>query len=169
MENLKRIVNEYFPEYDTWLDTHVTKNPVWVAEVGKGDYVREIIDDDGRPGFPEKSWLRLKQLIEITDLSINKFYLRWRRKRICVLEDFSYIFFARCLQADWPSGQNLSFFLTGTGNDTIIVQRWALPTLEWTSPVERRSFEETKPEFIIWNNTYTNPAIPTNQFGQMDT
>lgn len=154
MEDLKRLINKYFPDYDDWLDTKVTLEPVWMATIGLGDKEWEVIDDDGRPGFEEKSWTRLKCLVENSDLELRRFYIRWRRNKILVEENKPCFFFARCLEGDWGTKQNFNFFLTGGGFDSILVRKWHLPTLKEDSS-EIRSFSDVKPEFLIWNTCMT--------------
>jgi hypothetical protein len=149
-----QIVRKYFAEPDSWLDTYMTMNPVWIAEIcfPNSEEVIEIVDDYTRPGTSTNSWTRLKYLVEGEELVLKKLFIKWRKKKVLAVENAKAFFFARCLEADGFSGINFNFFLTGAVKDGIIsLSKWRLPIVEFDS-TERRNINQVKPEFIIWNH-----------------
>lgn len=121
----------------------------WIAELSNGETVYQ--DDGKNENYEHSAWIRLKKYIEDNNLSINKFYVRFRSNIIYPLqENCDGYFFSIGIIGMMSSEENVNFYILGyVLNNKVMIKKIKIPELIVFDEEEREISNCSEQQLIL--------------------
>lgn len=121
----------------------------WIVELSNGETVYQ--DDGKNENCEHSAWIRLKKYIEDNNLSINKFYVRFRSNIIYPLqENCDGYFFSIGIIGMMSSEENVNFYILGyVLNNKVMIKKIKIPELIVFDEEEREISNCSEQQLIL--------------------